>query len=95
MNSHPDQAEIEERLSAIEMALRGDLKGNAGALQNLIRLMNDVYNTPEGVKHRVTALEAWKASREDRFAGAVWIVRSGWTVLGLLIGWLLHYLKVI
>ncbi len=90
-----DSVEIESRLLAIEIALRGDLKGNAGALQNLIRLMNDVYNAPEGVKHRITLLEGWKQSKEDRFAGAAWVVKLGWSAGGLILGWLLHYLKVI
>lgn len=90
-----DPVEIENRISAIEMALRGDLKGNSGALQNLIRLMNDVYNNPDGVKHRVALLEVWKASREDRFAGAVWVIRSGWAVLGGAVVWILHHVPAI
>jgi len=89
-----DSAEIESRLSAIEVALRGDLKGNAGALQNLIRLMNDVYNTPDGIKPRVGALENWKVAKEERFAGAIWIVRVGWSVIGGSIVWALQHIKI-
>ena len=93
-NPQLDPFEIENRISAIEIALRGDLKGNSGALQNLIRLMNDVYNTPEGVRHRLSVLESWKSAKEERFAGAVWLIRTGWTLLGGAFVWVLHHIKL-
>ena len=93
-NPQLDPVEIENRITSIEVALRGDLKGNSGALQNLIRLMNDVYNTPEGINHRLSVLERWKVAKVERFAGAVWLVRTGWSLVGGAFVWALHHIKL-
>jgi len=95
MNLPLDPIELEERLAAIEVALRGDLKGNSGALQNLIRLMNDVYHATEGLQHRLSVLETWKTSREERLIGATWVIKSMWAAGGLVIGWLLKHFKIV
>lgn len=74
--------EIERRLCDIETALRGSViaPGDGGALQNLIRVMRDLYEGPEALKVRVSSLEKFRlktvAWATGAFAGlqAIWFI---------------------
>jgi hypothetical protein len=86
--------EVEQRLTDIEVALRGDLKGSPGILQNLVKLMNDIYIPPDGVMQKVARLEDWQIRKEERAKGAIWVLRGAWAVIFFGIGILVnHFFK--
>lgn len=47
------KAQVEE----IRAALLGDMTGKPGMMQNLVLIMNDIYNTQTGLKPRVDSIE--------------------------------------
>lgn len=77
--------ELEKRIDAIEEAMRGDMKGNPGMIQQLIRLMNDVYNPTDGHQVRIRRIEDWQNAKENWAKGAYF----AWGILGVIIGFLL------
>lgn len=93
-------AELEERLDFLEKShkdlsedhrtvvdtMRGDMKGNSGMMQNLIRLMNDMYQEPNGVHPRLGRMELAIIRRDERTAGAIWAGRLVWMFVGGIIG---------
>ncbi len=74
--------DISERVSQIEEAIRGDLKGNPGILQNLIRVMNDIYHPEEGLKQKMRHIEDEKIRNAAWFAGVTWLSKLIWAGLG-------------
>lgn len=86
--------DVEKRLTDIEVALRGDLKGSPGILQNLVKLMNDIYIPPDGITQKIKRVEDWQIRKEERALGAIWLLRGIWAVLGFGIGLMVtHFWK--
>jgi len=81
----PDDLELDKRVIVIEEALRGDLKGNPGLIQQLIRVMNDMYNPHEGHSVRIRRMEDWQNAKENWVRGAYF----AWGSAGVIIGYLL------
>ncbi len=79
--------DMEQRIAAVEEAMRGDLKGNPGVLQNLIRVMNDVYHPEEGLKPRMKLLEMDKVRASSWVSGATWMAKAVWVAVGGAIGY--------
>lgn len=86
--TNPD---LDERLASMEEAMRGDMKGNAGMIQNLIRLMNDMYQEPRGMQPRLSKVEEWQMRKDERANGMSIVVRIIWIVSAFSIGILAHH----
>lgn len=96
-----NNCDLEDRISQIEAdnksimeAMRGDLKGNSGMLQNLVRMMNDMYQAPNGVIPRQDRMEMALMRKEERQAGVVWAGRVIWFVCGGLIGFVVFVITI-
>lgn len=74
--------ELSGRVNRIEETLRGDLQGNPGVMQNLIRVMNDIYTNGTGLKGRMAAVETWQLRLESRAQGAAFATKIFHTLFG-------------
>jgi hypothetical protein len=70
----------------IMQVLRGDLRGTPGLLQNVLRLMNDIYTPVEGIAPRLREIEKWRLMKEERAAGAIWMARVVWGIVWAIVG---------
>ena len=91
---HSSLNDVRDRVAELEVAMRGDLRGNMGVMQNLLALMRTVHEPPDGVVGRVAKLENSQLRHEERAAGAVWAFRLVGAGFFTLLGWALkHYIK--
>lgn len=74
--------ELHGRVSTIEEALRGDMRGNPGIMQNLIRVMNEIYTNGTGLKGRMQSVENWQLQQESRAQGAAFVTKFFHTLFG-------------
>lgn len=79
----------EIRLTIIEEALNGGMSGKAGIMQNMIRLIEDVYGKDTGLMARMQETETWQVKKDSWISGAHFMSSLVGSTLGVLIIWLL------
>lgn len=79
------EREYEKRISEMEVALRGDMK-TTGLIQHMMRVMDDLYKEPHGLRGRMDAVERKAMGYEERAKGAAWLGRVIWSAGGSLVG---------
>jgi len=79
-------AVVESQYKEMEVAMRGDMRGTPGMLQNLVRIMNDIYTPPDGLRPQMTAIRENIRSKEDQAKGAIWVLRGAWAVIFFSLG---------
>lgn len=79
---------LKEDHEEIRQVLGGDMKGNPGALQNIVRIMNAIWDEKHGLEPRVITMERVEVERKGFFKGASF----AWGILGgALVGLLMKY----
>lgn len=63
----------------------GDLSGKPGVLQNIMRIINALFDEKEGLSPRLTAMERRELERKGWLDGAKFM----WAIAGGVITWLL------
>ena len=84
---------LRERVKSIEGDMHemrlvvsgGDLSGKPGVLQNMLRILNALFDEKEGLVPRLTAMERRELERKGWIDGAKFV----WAAAGGIIVWLL------
>ncbi len=76
----------ESEKEEVMQALRGDLSGTPGLMQNMLRVMNDIYTPPDGLLHRMRRSEEMHMKNTERATGAMIVMRLMWGFLSFAVG---------
>lgn len=77
---------VESRVGVIEDALRGDLTGQPGLIQHMMRVLETLHKEPHGLVDRVAGLERKTIVFEERAKGAAMVLTVLKVIIGALVG---------